>query len=584
MLEKITFFKKIFDTVWEYHRDSNQLYVHYDSALPEYCNTCVSYDEMYELYIKEYVYKEDLTVWERYMSSENLKKFLQDDRAEMEFEFRMEHTRIGLEWHTAYMNKLDDNCILIATRDIKDEQRNASIAHAVLPEFDYVCRIDLETQGYILYYSADEKTVVPQHSAGNFDQVIGAFNLQYIVPEEAKALNENMRLSNIKARLKEQDEYILYATSRDINGLTYKKFRFCYADASKKEILLTRTDVSDVVKERMLRQEEEKKRVAYLEKELFLTQELHKSQVEMQHILETTTDLMFKYDPENGAVLLHKAEEEDYHQFLSENDMLKRLAAEGYLEESYVDTLEECLEHIRDGEHRLSCTIKARKDLSKDWVWYKATLFDYKDEATKERKVLGYLQNINQDMYTKEKLKKAAQRDSLTGLYNVGTAKKKIREILRNQTKNQGICNAFFLMDVDDFKSINDTKGHMTGDSTLKKFASVLTDTFRFQDIIYRLGGDEFAVFAEDLQDPSRCIDGIMIRFDERIKEARKEFPFLSISVGAYVTDRRHTYEQYYKEADKALYETKKKGKNNYTVRNDVGSAVKIEKETRAGL
>ncbi|MFR7898998.1 MAG: hypothetical protein ACLU6Y_03565 [Ruminococcus sp.] len=52
---------------------------------------------------------------------------------------------------------------------------------------DYVCWINLETQGYILYYSADEKTVVPQHSAGNFDQVIGDFNLQYIVPEEAEA-------------------------------------------------------------------------------------------------------------------------------------------------------------------------------------------------------------------------------------------------------------------------------------------------------------------------------------------------------------------------------------------------------------
>lgn len=70
---------------------------------------------------------------------------------------------------------------------LQDEQRNASIAHAVLSEFDYVCWIDLETQGYILYYSADEKTVVPQHSAGNFDQVIGDFNLQYIVPEEAEA-------------------------------------------------------------------------------------------------------------------------------------------------------------------------------------------------------------------------------------------------------------------------------------------------------------------------------------------------------------------------------------------------------------
>ena len=70
---------------------------------------------------------------------------------------------------------------------LQDEQRNASIAHAVLSEFDYVCWIDLETQGYILYYSAVEKTVVPQHSAGNFDQVIGDFNLQYIVPEEAEA-------------------------------------------------------------------------------------------------------------------------------------------------------------------------------------------------------------------------------------------------------------------------------------------------------------------------------------------------------------------------------------------------------------
>ncbi len=45
----------------------------------------------------------------------------------------------------------------------------------------------------------------------------------------------------------------------------------------------------------------------------------------------------------------------DYHQFLSEKDMLKRLAAEGYLEESYVATLEECLEHVRDGEQRQDC-------------------------------------------------------------------------------------------------------------------------------------------------------------------------------------------------------------------------------------
>ena len=112
----------------------------------------------------------------------------------------------------------------------------------------------------------------------------------------------------------------------------------------------------------------------------------------------------------------------------------------------------------------------------------------------------------------------------------------------------------------------------MTGDSTLKKFAAVLTRTFRFQDIIYRLGGDEFAVFVRDLQGSSRCIEGIMKRFNDQIKEARKDFPFLSISVGAYVTNRSHTYEQYYEEADKALYETKNNGKNDYTVRSDIST------------
>ncbi len=61
-----------------------------------------------------------------------------------------------------------------------------------------------------------------------------------------------------------------------------------------------------------------------------------------------------------------------------------------------------------------------------------------------------------------------------------------------------------------------------------------------------------------------RC-EAIMERFNDQINEARKEFPFLSISGGVFVTNRRHTYEQYYGEADKALYETKKNGKSNYT-------------------
>ena len=308
MLKRIALLRQFCDTVWEYQGDSNQLYIYYDGVTPGFCDTCQPYDKVYQLYQKEYVYSEDISIWEKYMSPENLREFLDSDEEERHFEIRVAHGRSGLEWHEAYIDKEDENRLLIGTRDVKEEQRNATIAQAVLPEFDYVCRIEIATGSYVLYYSADEKTVVPQHSADDYETVFTIFNHSQVVPEEAEELSENMKIKNVVDKLEEQEEYILYATSRDKNGLTYKKFRFCYADAAHQELLLTRTDVSDVVRERLLRQEEEKKRLAYLEKELFLTRELHNSQMEMRRILETTTDLMFQYDPEKGALLLDKKE------------------------------------------------------------------------------------------------------------------------------------------------------------------------------------------------------------------------------------------------------------------------------------
>ena len=584
MLKRIALLRQFCDTVWEYQGNSNQLYIYYDGVTPELCDTCQPYEKIYELYRKEFVYSEDIPIWEKYMSPENLREFLESREDERHFEIRVAHGKSGLEWHEAYIDKEDENRLLIGTRDVKEEQRNATIAQAVLPEFDYVCRIEIATGSYVLYYSADEKTVVPQHSADDYETVFTAFNHSQVVPEEADELSENMKIQNVTDKLADQDEYILYATSQDKNGLTYKKFRFCYADATHQELLLTRTDVSDVVRERLLRQEEEKKRLAYLEKELFLTQELHKSQLEMRRILETTTDLMFQYDPEKGALLLDKEETEAYHKFLSEKDLLKKLAKKGYLGENFVDVFEECLARVRDGEHRLSCTIQARKDVRENWNWYKVTLFDYQDDQTQERKVLGYLQNINQDMNVQEKLKQEAQTDSLTGLLNVGAGKKKIRKILKNQLTETTPHNAMFLMDLDDFKGINDTRGHMVGDSTLQAFSGVLKKTFRAKDVVYRLGGDEFAAFVEGVPDTSESIEGIMQRFQKHLENARKEFPFLGVSVGIYAAERRHTYEQYYSEADKALYETKNGGKNHYTIRTDFDTSVVIRRGTQADL
>ena len=76
-------------------------------------------------------------------------------------------------------------------------------------------------------------------------------------------------------------------------------------------------------------------------------------------------------------------------------------------------------------------------------------------------------------------LRRAAQTDALTGLWNVGGGKEHIQKILAGQKEEEINGNAMFLMDVDNFKSVNDTMGHMVGDETLKQLAQVLKNSLK---------------------------------------------------------------------------------------------------------
>lgn len=86
------------------------------------------------------------------------------------------------------------------------EQRDAAIAKALLPEFDYVCRIDAETGKHIIYYSANEKTLVPENSTKHYDIVMEKFNRWHVIPEERDRLVENMKLDHVKKMLAAQED------------------------------------------------------------------------------------------------------------------------------------------------------------------------------------------------------------------------------------------------------------------------------------------------------------------------------------------------------------------------------------------
>lgn len=166
----------------------------------------------------------------------------------------------------------------------------------------------------------------------------------------------------------------------------------------------------------------------------------------------------------------------------------------------------------------------------------------------------------------KEKLFITAHTDALTGLYNKDYTQQAIDNYLN---KNEGKC-CFLIMDVDNFKRVNDTYGHAAGDAVLRALGHLYYDCFRKNDIVGRIGGDEFVILMKDV-DESIVKD----KLDFLLKEVHKmsvneiEDEKISISVGACMAPiNGKTFMELYRKADSALYKTKKTEKNGYTIYN----------------
>ncbi len=162
-------------------------------------------------------------------------------------------------------------------------------------------------------------------------------------------------------------------------------------------------------------------------------------------------------------------------------------------------------------------------------------------------------------------LKKKVEMDSLTAIYN----RSALEEHINNYISNHEEHAAFILIDVDNFKSINDNFGHTTGDNLLHQTANILKKQFRKSDYIGRLGGDEFVVFMPKIINDELIVNRMeaLVKKMDRTLIVDDETYNISGSIGIsfYPKDGR-TFEELYKKADEAMYESKKSGKNQYTI------------------
>ena len=155
-------------------------------------------------------------------------------------------------------------------------------------------------------------------------------------------------------------------------------------------------------------------------------------------------------------------------------------------------------------------------------------------------------------------LKHKAEHDSLTGLIN-RDAFEQIKKILMDSAEPI----AYLILDIDFFKTINDSFGHLVGDEVLKKIAFLLLDKFRTTDYIARIGGDEFAIIMTKFgNSPEQVIQAKIDALNKTLQNVSDGLPSVSLSVGVSFSSCGFLKEME-AQADKALYKVKKGGRCN---------------------
>lgn len=257
----------------------------------------------------------------------------------------------------------------------------------------------------------------------------------------------------------------------------------------------------------------------------------------------------------NGRFLEKRIFSGDFEQALKESKQIY---------EDDLETFEHFCDNVCAGIDRTAFELRF---LGGDkYRWYRIKMKTIRDEVNPDSfKVIGKMEDVNDMKNAKQRLIERAERDPLTKIYNKSTTKKLIRNYLRNDSRDT--IDAFIIIDVDNFKQINDTKGHLFGDEFLVELSRKMQELFRSNDVVGRIGGDEFIVFLRGIKQVAqikkklREICGMFDQFNSDEQEIRYSG---SLGIALFPQDG-DAFDELYKKADIALYTSKRAGKSCYT-------------------
>lgn len=294
------------------------------------------------------------------------------------------------------------------------------------------------------------------------------------------------------------------------------------------------------------------KRFAPLASQALLTLELQQRIIQRDRFFKLSMDLMAIIDSRGNL----KQHNDVWTSLLGyERNEVRGKGLLDFVHQDDIESVEAVLHFLKEREGKELIEVRFRKKQGGK-LWFSCSLASYHDGE------LFYVvaRDITDSILYRQRLAHDAGHDTLTGLRNRRSFLSSLQQEFDASLRNEECIFAVFFLDLNKFKSINDTLGHDVGDELLKAFAKVLESVVRGRDVVARLGGDEFTLLLTDLKSPENAIS-VAERIQKRCLvpiELKGNTINVSTSIGIAVSSTKfHDSDSLLNAADRAMYSAK---------------------------